>query len=91
MARRVGVLERRQYQAHPPRDEYVLTARDELVDLLMVMVAWGDRWAGDGAGPPVFYRHRACDEISHVELHCACCGPMGADDVELLDGPGADI
>ena len=85
------VLERRQYQAHPPRDEYVLTAKGtELVDLLMVMVAWGDRWADDGAGPPVLYRHRACDEISHVELHCSACGgPMGADDVELLDGPGS--
>ena len=76
----------------PPRDEYVLTAKGtELVDLLMVMVAWGDRWADDGAGPPVLYRHHACGEISHVELRCAHCGTtMRADDVDLLDGPGAD-
>ena len=64
-----GVLERRQYETRPPRSEYVLTDKGaELVDLLMVMVAWGDRWADDGAGPPVLYRHRACGEISHVEL-----------------------
>ena len=87
-----GVLERRRYHDRPPRYEYVLTDKGtELVDLLMVMVAWGDRWADDGAGPPVLYRHRACGEISHVELRCAHCGTtMRADDVDLLDGPGAN-
>jgi DNA-binding HxlR family transcriptional regulator len=86
-----GVLERRPYQDRPPRDEYVLTDKGtELVDLLMVMVAWGDRWTDDGAGPPLLYRHRACGEISHVELRCAHCGEtMRAGDVDLLDGPGA--
>jgi DNA-binding HxlR family transcriptional regulator len=87
-----GVLERHRYQDRPPRDEYRLTDKGtELVDLLMVMVAWGDRWADEGAGPPVLYRHRACGEISHVELRCAHCGTtMRAGDVDLLDGPGAD-
>ena len=86
-----GVLERRQYEARPPRDRYVLTAKgSELVDLLMVMVAWGDKWLAGEAGPPVLYRHRACGQISHVELRCAHCGAsMGADDVEVLPGPGA--
>ena len=69
----------------------MLTAKGtELVDLLMVMVAWGDRWAGDGAGPPVLYRHHACGEISHVELRCAhCTEPMRAADIEVLAGPGS--
>jgi len=86
-----GVLERRQYEARPPRDRYVLTAKgSELVDLLMVMVAWGDKWLAGEAGPPVLYRHRACGQVSHVELRCAHCGAsMGADDVEVLPGPGA--
>ena len=87
----VGVLEREQYEARPPRSRYVLTAKGtELCDLLLVMVRWGDRWADDGAGPPVLYRHRACGEISHVELSCSHCGEsMHAGDVELLAGPGA--
>ena len=86
-----GVLERRQYEDRPPRFEYALTTKGtELVDLLMVMVAWGDRWADDGAGPPVLYRHRACGHVSHVELRCAHCGgQMRADDIDLLPGPGA--
>lgn len=86
-----GVLDRQRYQDRPPRDEYVLTDKGrDLVDLLMVMVAWGDRWADDGAGPPVLYRHHACGEISHVELRCSHCGTtMRAGDVDVLDGPGA--
>ncbi len=86
-----GVLEREQYEARPPRDRYVLTDKGtELVDLLMVMVGWGDRWLAGEAGPPVLYRHHACGQISHVDLRCAHCGEsMHAADVEVLPGPGA--
>src|SRR3954447_24414003 len=36
-----GVLAREQYETRPPRFRYVLTEQGtELVDLLMVMVAW---------------------------------------------------
>ena len=85
-----GVLARRPYDRRP-RHEYVLTERGtELVDVLMVMAAWGDRWLAGEAGPPVLYRHHACGEISSVDLRCAHCGaPMHAGDVELLAGPGS--
>lgn len=86
------VLERREYSSHPPRHEYVLTKKGtELCDLLMVMVRWGDRWTAGEAGPPVLYRHHACGEISHVDLHCAVCDkPMHANDIDILPGPGSD-
>jgi DNA-binding HxlR family transcriptional regulator len=85
-----GILERRPYDDRP-RYEYRLTGKGaELVDLLMVMVRWGDRHLAGEAGPPVLYRHRACGEISHVELKCADCGePMNAETVDVLPGPGA--
>jgi DNA-binding HxlR family transcriptional regulator len=85
-----GVLERRPYDTRP-RYEYVLTEKGaDLVDLLMVMRNWGDKWRAGEAGPPVVYRHRACGEISGVDLRCAHCGePMHARDVEVLPGPGA--
>jgi len=85
-----GVLERKPYDARP-RYEYVLTKKGaELVDVLMVMAGWGDKWLAGRAGPPVLYRHHACGEISKVSLHCANCGEaMHAGDVDLLDGPGA--
>lgn len=87
-----GVLERRPYDRRP-RYEYVLTDKGtELVDLLMVMVRWGDRWLAGEVGPPVLYRHRACGEISSVDLRCAHCDePMHAGDVDLLAGPGAAV
>jgi len=88
-----GVLERRQYSARPPRQEYVLTAKGlELFEVLMVMVAWGDRWLAGEDGPPVLYRHHACGKIGHVELTCSECGaPMRATDIDVLPGPGSAV
>lgn len=84
-----GVLERQAYDRRP-RYEYVLTQKGlELVDLLMVMVKFGDAWLAGEAGPPVLYRHRDCGEVSHVDPRCAHCGgPMHASDVDVLPGPG---
>ncbi|GLZ34709.1 HxlR family transcriptional regulator [Lentzea sp. NBRC 105346] len=85
-----GVLAREEYSSRPPRYEYVLTEKGtELVDLLMVMVRWGDRWLAPD-GPPVLYRHHTCGEIAHVELVCSECGkPMHATNVDVLPGPGS--
>lgn len=87
-----GVLERREYTSRPPRHEYTMTAKGgELCDLLLVMARWGDRWTAGEAGPPVLYRHHACGSVGHVELHCSVCArPMGAADVDVLPGPGAE-
>src|SRR3954452_3817934 len=76
------VIERRPYDRRP-RYEYVLTEKGtELVDLLMVMVGWADKWRAGEGGPPGLYRHHACGEISRVALRCAPCGePMHAGDV----------
>jgi DNA-binding HxlR family transcriptional regulator len=88
-----GVLERREYSDHPPRYEYVLTTKGlELVQVLMVMVAWGDKWLAGAAGPPALYRHHACGQISHAELRCSVCGEaMRATDIDVLPGPGSAI
>ncbi len=85
------VLERHAYSSRPERFEYVLTERGrELVQVLMVMVRWGDRWLAGEAGPPVLYRHHPCGEVAHVELRCSHCGePMGPDSIDVLAGPGA--
>ena len=42
-----GLVERRRYSSHPPRDEYVLTAAGrELGPVLGELRAWGERHAG---------------------------------------------
>ncbi|KAA0022664.1 winged helix-turn-helix transcriptional regulator [Antrihabitans cavernicola] len=84
-----GVLERRPYDARPRYDYHLTQKGTELVDLLMVMAGWGDKWTAGDAGPPVLYRHNACGEISKVDLRCAQCGEaMHAGDIDLLPGPG---
>ncbi len=45
-----GVVERRFYEAHPPRAEYVLTAKGEaLRPALGALRDWGSRYAVKGA------------------------------------------
>ena len=85
-----GVLERRPYDRRP-RYEYHLTEKGtDLIDVLMVMVRWGDTWLAGEAGPPVLYRHHACNEITSVDLRCRGCGePMHAGDIDVLAGPGS--
>jgi DNA-binding HxlR family transcriptional regulator len=86
-----GVLEQRPYSERPLRHEYALTPKGlELCDVLLAMTAWGDRWTAGEAGPPVLLRHRACGQLTHAELRCACCGePLHAADVDVEPGPGA--
>ena len=85
-----GILERRLYSERPPRYEYVLTRMgSEFVDVLMAMVAWGDRWTAGDAGPPALYRHHKCGQVTHVEPHCAVCGEiLHSTDVDVESGPG---
>jgi DNA-binding HxlR family transcriptional regulator len=48
-----GLIERRAYSDHPPRNDYVLTRKGR--DLWLVTFAlaqWGDRWDASGRGAP---------------------------------------
>ncbi|MFJ4657171.1 winged helix-turn-helix transcriptional regulator [Nocardia sp. NPDC088792] len=85
-----GVLERRPYDPRP-RHEYTLTEKGtELIDLLMVMATWGDKWQSTNTGPPVLFRHHTCGQISTPTLHCTHCSqPMHATNIDHLPGPGA--
>ncbi len=44
-----GVLEKRVYSEHPPRDEYVLTAAGrDFLPVLFMIGDWGRKYRGDG-------------------------------------------
>jgi len=85
-----GMLERRRYSERPARHEYVLSRKGfEFVDVLMVMAQWGDRWTAGEAGPPVLRRHRACGNLTRIDLRCAECGEtVTSSDVDVEPGPG---
>ena len=65
-----GVLERREYSARPPRHEYMLTGKGlELFEVLMVMVAWGDKWlASQAAAGAVPASHLRPDQPRRAAL-----------------------
>jgi DNA-binding HxlR family transcriptional regulator len=70
-----GVLERRQYETHPPRSEYRLTAKGrDLLPVILAMMHWGDTWQAEDDGGPVDLVHVGCGATTHAVSTCAGCG-----------------
>jgi DNA-binding HxlR family transcriptional regulator len=88
---RAGIVEKRPYRERPRRHEYVLTEKGkELMQALLVLISWGDRWTAGSAGPPLLMRHKSCGEVAQADVRCSCCGePLRADELRLEPGPGA--
>lgn len=82
--------ERHPYSEHVKRYEYRLTDKGrEFVDVLLAMVAWGDRWTSGAAGPPMLLRHATCGQITHAEIRCSACGDLlHSGQVAVEPGPG---
>jgi DNA-binding HxlR family transcriptional regulator len=52
---RCGIVERRRYQEHPPRDEYSVTARGhDLLPVLRELITWGKQHVPGVAQKPPF-------------------------------------
>lgn len=85
-----GVVQRTAYQDNPDRYDYTLTEKgNDLARVLVVMQAFGDKWAPLDAGPPLEWRHLTCGALATPELCCSGCGkPMTAADVLPEKGPG---
>ena len=85
-----GVLCRERYSDTHPRDEYHLTPMGlDLVPAVMAVMAWGDRWLDEGAGPPARLRHAPCGHDTVPTVCCSECGePLRARDVIPHQGPG---
>jgi DNA-binding HxlR family transcriptional regulator len=85
-----GVLETRLYQEYPPRKEYLLTDKGrELFAVVSAMLAWGERWLGDGPGELVELHHVRCGQAVRAESVCSVCGePLEVADVDFRLGAG---
>ncbi len=85
-----GVLEKRQYQEHPKRDEYRLTEKGkDLYPILLTIIAWGDKHMAGEAGPPLLFEHHLCGhEITPVLVCSECHEPIRAREVTPKLGPG---
>ena len=73
-----GILEKRRYQEHPPRCEYLLTEKGiDLWPVLISLIKWGDKYEplGEFDGlPPVIVRHRDCEGEVDEHFICEKCG-----------------
>jgi DNA-binding HxlR family transcriptional regulator len=85
------VVERKPYQRDPDRYEYLLTDKGrELMNVLLALMAWGDRWVSGKGGEPMLVRHKACGKRTQAKVTCFCCGePLRAEDTVIAPGPGA--
>jgi DNA-binding HxlR family transcriptional regulator len=86
-----GVLERRRYSHHPPRDEYFLTEKGlDLWPVLVSLIAWGDKHAPNPDGPPVVIVHKDCGGRMNDRRICERCGEeLSVRDARGVPGPGA--
>lgn len=84
-----GVLERRRYCEHPPRDEYVLTEKGRaLFPVILALKAWGERWE-EGA-PRVTLVDRTTGQVVEPALVDRRSGaPISPETVRAVPGPAA--
>ncbi|MFI5801421.1 winged helix-turn-helix transcriptional regulator [Streptomyces sp. NPDC051561] len=88
-----GVLTREQYRTRPPREEYVATEKGrELYPVLLALMAWGDKWYAEPAGPPARVRHDTCGHLATPVVACdACREPLTVAGTTQLPGPGGRV
>ena len=85
-----GILERRPYSEHPPRDDYLPTDKGaDLFPIIAAIMRWGDRWTAGPAGPPALIRHHSCGAHTTAKVVCDQCGePLALHQITAEAGPG---
>jgi DNA-binding HxlR family transcriptional regulator len=85
-----GLLERRRYSEHPPRDEYVPTARGrDFRPVLITLMAWGNRhFAPEGASVQLV-ESKTGTPVEPILVDRATGQPVTAPDYVLAPGPAA--
>jgi DNA-binding HxlR family transcriptional regulator len=85
-----GMLERRRYSEHPPRDEYVPTARGrDFRPVLLSLMAWGNaHFAPEGASVQL-YDAKTGAVVDPVLIDRATGRPITESDHVLAPGPAA--
>ena len=86
-----GVMAKRRYQDHPPRDEYRLTGMGmQLSPILVSLMQWGDRWLSGDDGPPTLLVHQPCGTDVDLGFHCRTCdADFTPSDIASRPGSGA--
>jgi DNA-binding HxlR family transcriptional regulator len=85
-----GLLERRQYNQHPPRDEYLLTARGrDFRPVLLAMMAWGNRHFAPEGATVLIVDAATGATVDPVLVDRTTGRPVDSPDYVLAPGPAA--
>ena len=85
-----GLLERRRYSEHPPRDEYVPTARGrDFRPVLLALLAWGNKhFAPEGASVQLVDTETGAT-VDPIMVDSATGRPIKAPEYAFAPGPAA--
>src|SRR5882762_8953898 len=85
-----GLLERRRYSDHPPRDEYLLTERGrDFRSVVLSLLAWGNRhFAPEGASVMLINRETGA-AVDPILADPATGRPIDEPYYALMPGPAA--
>lgn len=79
-----GLVTARQYSNHPPRFEYVLTAKGEAYWPVAVSLwRWERLWSRDPTATLPSVRHRCCGQVMMPWFGCSACGDEVTIDTRL--------
>ena len=85
-----GLLERRRYSQHPPRDEYVLTARGrDFRPVLVALLAWGNRHFAPEGASVLLVDAKTGAAVDPILVDSATGRPIKEPDFALAAGPAA--
>ncbi|HLF31709.1 MAG TPA: helix-turn-helix domain-containing protein [Xanthomonadales bacterium] len=69
-----GVLLAVPYSERPMRFNYFLSEKGlALFPFFLALLQWGDKWCGDGNGPPLSLTHSVCSQPLDAEVRCNRC------------------
>jgi DNA-binding HxlR family transcriptional regulator len=85
-----GLLERRRYTEHPPRNEYVPTARGrDLRSVIIALLAWGNKHFAPEGPSVVLVNRKTGAAIDPILADPATGRPVDEPDYRLAAGPAA--
>jgi DNA-binding HxlR family transcriptional regulator len=86
-----GLLERRRYSEHPPRDEYMLTERGrDFRPVVLSLLAWGNRHFAPEGASVILVNRRTGVAVDPILADPATGRPVDEPDYGLMPGPAAD-
>lgn len=87
-----GFFVRREYAAHPPREEYELTPKGlDFLPVLLTLAAWGGRWLSPGGAPLELIHPETGAAIVPSVIDARTGNELLPGQVGVRPGPGASV